>query len=714
MIQLGYIEGGISISYYGRIKKIPKHNDKLRPIFEAFTNAIEAIRLCYDNDLSKGEIIIKVELNKNLYSEKSEDLDFSCITIEDNGIGFNETDFTRFLRLDDTSKGFGNKGSGRVQFIHYFDKAEFESVYADETSTTGFKKRKFTLSSNKAFIQKNAIVRHDSDEETTENKTRTILKLSFPLDNKEREFYKKVSVEHIEKNLRYKYIALLCEHRDALPKIIIQRTINGLVETETNITKDVVPQTDKPQVNIDVYYSKINLKGKLEYSDNFETLNLKSFKINQKDLDKNSLQLVSKGEIAQEIKLECLPKDDIIDDNHYLFLLSGELIDNADDDERGSIKIATIEDLKKSQGDGNALFSNEVITIEEIRERANNSISEIYPEIKKYEEEKEKDREELRKMFLIPSDTMKKAKIKSSDSEEEVLEKIYSTDAQLIAQRDIEIKKRLEAIKKLTPDKEHYQEELKKEVEELTQAIPLQNRTALAQHIARRQLVLTLFQDIIDRSKSGETIDEKILHNLIFQQYSDKPDDSDLWLVNEEFIYFQGTSESQLGNIIYRGESILKNELTQEEEDYRLKQSGDAKQKRTDVLLFPKEGKCIIIELKRPDVNVSEHLNQISRYASLINNLSKEQFNFSTYYGYLIGENIDIDDIEDNDTDFKPAFSLDFIFRPFKRIAGKFGKEDGALYTEVIKYSTLLDRAKFRNQIFIDKLGININNDNPI
>ena len=75
--------------------------------------------------------------------------------------------------------------------------------------------------------------------------------------------------------------------------------------------------------------------------------------------------------------------------------------------------------------------------------------------------------------------------------------------------------------------------------------------------------------------------------------------------------------------------------------------------------------------------------------------------------GYLIGENIDIDDIEDNDPDFKSAASFNFIFRPHKRILGKFGKSEGALYTEIIKYSTLLERAKQRNEIFIKKLGLN-------
>jgi hypothetical protein len=35
MIQLGCIEGGASISYLGRISKTSKHNEILRPVYEA-------------------------------------------------------------------------------------------------------------------------------------------------------------------------------------------------------------------------------------------------------------------------------------------------------------------------------------------------------------------------------------------------------------------------------------------------------------------------------------------------------------------------------------------------------------------------------------------------------------------------------------------------------------------------------------------------------
>ncbi|MBY0425183.1 MAG: ATP-binding protein, partial [Cytophagales bacterium] len=127
-------------------------------------------------------------------------------------------------------------------------------------------------------------------------------------------------------------------------------------------------------------------------------------------------------------------------------------------------------------------------------------------------------------------------------------------------------------------------------------------------------------------------------------------------------------------------------------------------EKRPDILLFPDEGKCLIIEFKNPDKNVSDHLLQINNYASLIRNLSKDEFNFNTFYGYLIGEKIDPDDIQNKDSAFVTAFNFDYVFKPYYRILGKFGRTDGALYTEAISYSTLLKRAQKRNQIFINKL----------
>ena len=148
----------------------------------------------------------------------------------------------------------------------------------------------------------------------------------------------------------------------------------------------------------------------------------------------------------------------------------------------------------------------------------------------------------------------------------------------------------------------------------------------------------------------------------------------------------------------------MKAPLTSDEEAYRVSLGEDRLQKRPDILLFPNEGKCIIIEFKNPNENVSDHLAQINKYASWLRNLTKDKFAVDTFFGYLIGQNIDVRDVRAADSDFKHSSHFDYMFRPAKTVLGEFGRADGSIYTEVLKYSTLLERASARNKIFLDKI----------
>jgi len=125
--------------------------------------------------------------------------------------------------------------------------------------------------------------------------------------------------------------------------------------------------------------------------------------------------------------------------------------------------------------------------------------------------------------------------------------------------------------------------------------------------------------------------------------------------------------------------------------------------RKPDVLLFPEEGKCIIIEFKRPGTDVTDHLNQIDKYATYIRNFTKEELQIKAFYGYLIGEEIDGIDISVGA--WEESYNFNYWFRPSQRVRHIDGIEHGSIYTEVIKYSTLLKRAQKRNEIFINKLN---------
>jgi hypothetical protein len=418
------------------------------------------------------------------------------------------------------------------------------------------------------------------------------------------------------------------------------------------------------------------------------------------------LKLTSKGEIAKEIKLESLLSDDFIEDNRYLFLLSGEYIDKCDTDTRGDLNIPTKEEFKKNYTE--TLFNEEVILLDEIQEKANRVIENLYDEIKTKRDNKLDDIQKLKSMFLLSDETLNSIKIGLNDSDDKILEKVYQADAKLVANKDAIMKQHIQQIENLNPAEEDYEENLRVQVDELVKTMPLQNKAALTHYVARRKLVLELFDKILKKQleiqkTNKRNIDEKLLHNLIFQQSSDNPEKSDLWLINEDFIYFRGKSEGQLNQIEIDSKKIFKQDFTKEEEEYLHSLGENRKIKKPDVLLFPAEGKCIIIEFKNPDVNVGVHLNQINRYASLIRNFSEEGLQIDTFYGYLIGEGITAREVKSFDGDFKASYQFDYLFRPSKTIPGE-NRSDGSLYTEVIKYTTLLDRAILRNKLFIEKL----------
>ena len=698
-----YIKG-VDIWYDSIIRSIKKSKRHCCPIFEAVTNSLESINLRSD-DGDKGHIIIKLFFNETLIPDTSS---FDHIVIEDNGVGFDDVNFERLKRYKDDRKSPKSKGSGRIQFLHFFNESKFISVYNDNS---GLKKRSFILSKSDRFLKENAIIYYEDTIEIKDLDPVTILTLKELLDKHDQQFYDHLTIDKLKDELIFHYIEYFCSHRQHMPEIKIQHYIDQKFQEENLIIPEDIPNIDQ-QKDIKVNYSKLSSDGKsIEQTSKSETFHLNAFKINQNKLCKNEIKITSKNEIRDEIKikLESLSPTDIINDNRYLFLISGDYIENKEEETRGLLNIPNKDQFKKANEEYHDLFDDDEILLDDIQVKTNETVISMYEEIKKNTEKKKLEIEKLKSMFLLNEQTIDSLQFNLMDSEEKILEKIYSADVKITAGKDAEIKKIIDSLDGLDPSSPVYKMEFDKIITELVQIIPVQNRTTLTQYVARRKLILDLFDKILTQQlqiqQNGQrNIDEKLLHNLIFQQSSNNPDKSDLWVVNEDFIYFKGTSESMLCDIKIDGQKIIKEKLSPEEERYRLSLDEDRLKKRPDILLFPDEGKCIIIELKNPEVNISVYLTQINRYASLIRNLSKDEIQFSTFYGYLLGEKIDSDDVRDYDADFKHAYNFDYVFRPSKAIAGKFGRSDGELYTEVIKYSTLLKRAKRRNEIFIKKL----------
>lgn len=685
-----------------------KKGTYLQPIFEAVTNAWEAIMDKFGNDnLNRGSIVIKLFAEKGLDFGNQSAYNIQKITIEDNGVGLDEANLERLKNLRDPSKGHANNGTGRIQYLFFFGSTNIESVSAVNKSKA--KKVKVTLSMNSSFLVNNSIMRLDEEQDVESQPSRTVVTFNNPLDEKESQSYGALSAGVLKSDIVHHSLARLCDNREKLPKITIERYLNNELEDTQEIKVSDIPVPDKDE-GVEVPYVSIREK-KVVKTDKKESFRIRSFVLPESKMEGNRLYLVSKGELGNTLPLDLLADKETVDGNRYMFLLSGEYLDARDSDDRGNINLMKESELKKSISDNYKMFQDEEFVLKEhIVEEVNGKISTLYQVFEEKEREKDDKIQELQDMFLLDPNTVNsiRSKVKKQSTDADILKLVYEGEMEKIANMDASIKKAVKDVEALDPTERNYQDKLQQLVNDFASMLPEQNRNALSKYIARRKLVLELFEKIMnnntDSLRGGKRIDENVLHNLIFRQHFIDPQGSDLWLLEDQYLYFEGCSEKELNHIKINGTNLLKKKLTDEENAYKLRHEKDVGDRRPDVLLYPTEGKCIIVEFKAPDVDVSEHLDQINRYAMIIHNLSDASFQFNTFYGYLIGENIDYDSIQESNSDFKQAVNLKYIFRPNYIVPGRFGHKDADLYTEIIKYSDLLKRAQDRNKVFIDKL----------
>ena len=508
----------IGIYYPNELRSIRKSSVKLQPIYEAFTNAWESIleRFTADN-LNLGKIQIEFYYIVGMYENDPENKTYTLteIVIEDNGVGLNEASFERLKTLRDDSKSKNNKGTGRVQYLHYFDETIFDSVYKEMGGN--YRHLKLTFSKKSAFLHNKAILRKDLDEATEKRNSYARVAFRNILDEKDGKFYNELPLDVVKNELIIHFLSKLCESRERLPQILLKRFEKDELVSELTIKKQDVPVPEYEE-EVEVHYSKLGEKKKIEETLNTEKFTLLSFVQPKERLDKNSIYFVSNGALAQEEKIDGLQKSDVINDKRYLFLLRGDYFNNVDDDLRGNLHLVKESDFKKQ--DENNLFPEECLLVENIRSTTNQKISSLYKEFKEKMEEALDNLEKLQKMFLLDETAIDKVRknLKTSDSDEKILKAIYEADTEITAKRDADMKDRYERLKKLTPDDNDYQRKLSEEVSNFVKLVPLQNRTNVTKHIARRKLVLEIFDMImqkeLEKLEKGGRIDEDLLHNL--------------------------------------------------------------------------------------------------------------------------------------------------------------------------------------------------------
>ena len=690
------------ISYPTLMKKhVKKHSSYFQPIFEAISNSLEAT--------SGKDDVITIRINK-AKTLNQEQYSFLSIDIIDTGIGFNDDNFGRLRRLYDESKGQNNFGTGRVQYLHFFNNTDIYSVFEEE----GLKyKRRIVLSKNFYATQKSVIWSSEKEVVDIATLIGTMVSFYYPLNDEDQEKYNELTTIELRDRILIHYLSRFCLNRDNLQQIKLECYINSIHNKDSDqiITGKDIPQpdyTDSVQVN----YSKISVDGNTI----IKTPNTEEFIINSYSLPcsiqkRNEVKLTSKNETVEVsgIDFSLIKDSPKINNSYLLFLISSSYLTQQDSDLRGQLAIYSRKDFLKKR---NLFSGEEQILTDDIEEKVTSSITTHYKSISKVKESFEAQIDELAEMFSLDRTVLNEVGYKAGDSDQSILKKVYEYNADISAKHDAGIKSVMDSLKELTPSSKDFKKKLNEKVKKVSELVPQINRTELVRYISKRKIILDLMQKTLDKqldcqqknSKGKKINHESFLHNILFSQHSDNPLDSNLWMINDDFIHYKGISESELRNIKVGSELFFREDLTKEELEELTAYNRDKLGNRPDILLFPKEHKCIIIELKSMDADVSKFVSQVSQYAGLIRQYAKERFEITTFYAYLIGESFTLSEVKRANPFFKKAYYFDYLFCPNYPVDGGENRRDGEMYIEVIKYSTLLERAVFRNKIFTDKI----------
>ena len=683
-------------------KRVRKSGTILQPLYEAISNSLEA------TTGEKNHIIVTISKNKTLFSDS---YSFLSLHIEDDGSGFNESSFARFERLFDESKNRNNLGSGRLQYLHYFKSTQIVSVFL---ANDGTKMKRTILLSMDYYKQYGSVIYSKLEQVVEETPIKTIVSFFIPLNEEDGNQLGDITTVELKESVLKRYLNNFCINRDNLQRLEFHLSINDVLdESKTaTITMEDIPQADYHD-EFDVNYSTLNEKGTgVDLCSDSETFMVDAYFLPPSILNKTEIRLTSKGESfpATEFNFSLITEAPRIDnEKNALFLISSDYLTARDTDIRGNLELVSRKDFVEKR---NLFTGQRQILIDDIENNTIVSITSQYPTLKRAKENAQSNLDSLIEMFSLDKDIVQASGVNFSDSEVNTLKKVYEYSAYRKAESDAKLKKVIDSLDELNPTEQYFQRKLNNKVKELHRLVKPSVRSELLNYLSRRTLVLELLNKALHQQLHCQNTTTKkrrnpeaIFHNLLFEQHSTNALDSNLWMIDEEYIHFEGTSEGELDRIQFRGESLFKEELTTEERDYKFRNNGrDVGNKRPDVLLFPEEGKCIILEFKDPKVEVEKHLEQITQYATNIHALSSEKFPFHLFYGYLIGENADIYSIIDRDGDFRYSKSLGYVFRPNKRLADPLNRGEASLYTEVIRYSDLLKRAQFRNKIYTDKI----------
>lgn len=662
---------GFTIDMEGRVRNfnLPKQKP-LIPLYEAVVNSIYAIEDRSEREEFDGYIKIEVIREPQQYlgidgvdNSVNEITGFNII---DNGIGLDERNMQSFLESDSTYRAEkGGKGVGRFSWLKAFEKAEVESIFKDDAN---FVKRQFIFSlSQKEIDDKLTVCENEHDNRTT-----------IKLVNYKPEYRRNVKkhgciiANRIMQHCMIYLISASCPHISIIDEDMIY-DINQMFNEKVR----------KAENSVEIHVGQ-------------EVFSLLHIKLEDSSIKGNKLYLCANERVVREEELDRkivdLDKKIYLEEGYYYVgVLTGDYFDKNVDMTRTSFAIAeksgeddiSIEDIINASKVEIEIFLKEYLS--RVRNEKN-------AQIRKYITSQAPQFMHLLK--FMPDDI---ANIKPGLSNEKLDEELYKIKRKFELTLKAESTKMLKQIEEGKIAADEYEDKFQEQFEKISEA----NKSALAEYVAHRKVILDLLKLGIRIKDDGRFNKEAYIHNLIFPMHKTSEEIEyaahNLWLIDERLAYCDYISSDIPFN-------------------------NDRHEERADILFLDKpvavsdednSGKeyesIVIFELKRPmrnDYSMSDNpIEQMLRYVDKLskNNVTDKEGryikvgNTTQFYLYAIC------DITPKLVDV--AEQYDFTQTPDKCGYYRYHEKKKA-YIEILSYDKIINDAEKRNRILFDKLGI--------
>lgn len=668
---------GLIENLEGRISNLamaPNLENTLIPVYEALMNSIHSVQERFgENQTDKGFIYLKIHTD--------DDSNPHSFTIEDNGIGLNDQNFTSFRTYDSRHKvKKGGKGVGRLTWLKVFKSVHVHSVYENATDQQFIRSFKFVLDNN------NPVQEVEEREATSKLDD---LKTLVRLDQFHHKYFSRCpkKIETIKNHVVSHFLSFLLG--DVCPDIYVTH------EGEDYILRDdIAAHSHRPEENtfeaVDESAGITNL-GKFTIKHVMLSKALaetKEHKIYLAAHDRIVSEHIINNQTGLDTTFTIETANGNTDEVVYVGIVSADFLDENVTQERNNFDVPDkVLKLIRKQATNQA----KEYLYEPIEQVINAKIEVIDKVIKHFP----------RYQYLVKD--KRKFAINNLQLNSKKEEDIYKEMSVYDFRENRDAHKELAELlaEEIMPDGE----EFKTKMNNLIHKASEQGKASLAEYVGKRKLIIDLlqsrlgFEDFEKRKKYTEEAVHKVICPLRINSGQIQYDDHNLWLLDDRLAYYDfWASDQEIQSFVRDSES----------------------RDRPDIVLFqgntllhrPNTNQpAVIVEFKRPArKDYDDHENPITQVYRYIDQLRGKKVDDNN--GELITK-------VNEDTPFFCYIVCDVtpklesilkMIGSFQSLPGGRGyssyNKDYRAYVEVLDYRQLVDDARLRHEAFFNKMGI--------